>query len=103
MSLIALYIRSFVYTAVLFVSFVVLCSIAVLPYPIMNEQRRWRVAVLWSETNLYFLKNICGLRYILKGEENIPSEKCVVFFKHSSVVEAFIGLKHFSASSWVAK
>ena len=103
MSLIALYLRSFVYTALLFVSFVVLCSIAVLPYPIMNEQRRWRVAVLWSETNLYFLKNICGLRYILKGEENIPSEKCVVFFKHSSVVEAFVGLKHFSPSSWVAK
>ena len=69
----------------------------------MNEQRRWRVAVLWSESNLFFLKNICGLHYILRGAENIPSEKCVVFFKHSSVVEAFVGLKHFSPSSWVAK
>ena len=103
MSLIALYTRSFVYTSVLFVSFIVLCSIAVLPFPIMNEQRRWKVAVLWSESNLFFLKNICGLHYILKGVKNIPSEKCVVFFKHSSVVEAFIGLKHFSPSSWVAK
>ena len=69
----------------------------------MNEQRRWKVAVLWSESNLFLLKTICGLRYVLKGAENIPSEKCVVFFKHSSVVEAFFGLKHFSPSSWVAK
>jgi len=69
----------------------------------MNEKRRWKVAVLWSETNIFLLKKICDLKYVLKGAENIPSEKCVVFFKHSSVVEAFVGLKHFSPSSWVAK
>ena len=80
-----------------------LCSIAVLPSPLISESRRWRVAVLWSEVNIFLLKKICGLEYVLKGTENIPSERCVVFFKHSSVVEAFVGLKHFSPSSWVAK
>jgi len=75
----------------------------VLPSPLISESRRWRVAVLWSEVNIFLLKKICGLEYVLKGTENIPSEKCVVFFKHSSVVEAFVGLKHFSPSSWVAK
>jgi len=49
------------------------------------------------------LNKFCRLEYELKGEENIPSEKCVVFIKHSSVVELFIGLKYFSPSSWVAK
>ena len=103
MSFISLYIRSFVYTVCLFLSFVLLCSIAVLPSPLISENRRWRVAVLWSEVNIFLLKKICGLEYVLKGTENMPSEKCVVFFKHSSVVEAFVGLKHFSPSSWVAK
>jgi len=75
----------------------------VLPSPLISESRRWKVAVLWSEVNIFLLKKICGLEYVLKGTENIPSERCVIFFKHSSVVEAFVGLKHFSPSSWVAK
>ena len=103
MSLISLYIRSFIYTVCMFLSFVLLCSIAVLPSPLISESKRWSVAVLWSEVNIFLLKKICGLEYVLKGTENMPSEKCVVFFKHSSVVEAFVGLKHFSPSSWVAK
>ena len=98
-----LYIRSAVYTLIMFLSFVVLCSVALLPKPIMNEKRRWKIAVLWAETNIYSLKKICSLEYVLLGTENIPNERCVVFFKHSSVMEAFVGLKHFSPSSWVAK
>ena len=98
-----LYIRSAVYTFIMFLSFVVLCSVALLPKPIMNEKRRWKIAVLWAETNIYSLKKICSLEYVLLGTENIPKERCVVFFKHSSVMEAFVGLKHFSPSSWVAK
>ena len=98
-----LYIRSAVYTLIMVLSFVILCSAALLPKPIMNEKRRWRIAVLWAELNIYFLKKICSLEYVLLGTENIPKERCVIFFKHSSVMEAFVGLKHFSPSSWVAK
>jgi len=102
-SLIALYLRSITYTIVLFISFIILCSIALLPSPIISEARRWRIAVLWSEINIFSLKKICGLDYVIKGEENIPTDRCVIYFKHSSVMEAFIGLKHFSPASWVAK
>ncbi len=79
MSLISLYIRSFIYTVCMFLSFVLLCSIAVLPSPLISESKRWSVAVLWSEVNIFLLKKICGLEYVLKGTENMPSEKCVVF------------------------
>ena len=103
MALIALYLRSIIYTIIMFLTFIVLCSIALLPQPLMSEARRWRVAILWSEINILSLKKVCGLDYVIKGEENIPSDKCVVYFKHSSVMEAFVGLKHFSPSSWVAK
>ena len=103
MSLIALYLRSAVYTLIMFLSFIVFCSFALIPPPLLNESRRWGAAVLWSEFNLLALKTICGLTYVVRGEENIPPDKCVIFFKHSSVMEAFVGLKHFSPASWVAK
>ena len=87
----------------MFLSFIILCSAALIPPPLMSETRRWSIAVLWAEINIAALKMICGLGYIVKAEEKIPPHKCVVFFKHSSVMEAFVGLKHFSPSYWVAK
>ena len=94
---------SLVYTLLLFTSFVLITPFALLPSPLMNEDRRWRVARLWADVNIYLLEHICGLKYELLGTENIPEERCVLFIKHSSVMEIFIGLKYFSPSSWVGK
>ena len=94
---------SLVYTLLLFTSFVLIAPFALLPSPLMNEDRRWRVARLWADVNIYLLEHICGLKYELLGTENIPEERCVLFIKHSSVMEIFIGLKYFSPSSWVGK
>ena len=73
MTLIALYVRSFVYTVIMFLSFIILCSVAILPSPLISEKRRWEVAVLWSEVNIIALKIICGLSYVVKGEEKVWS------------------------------
>jgi 1-acyl-sn-glycerol-3-phosphate acyltransferase len=48
-------------------------------------------------------KNLCGLDYKIIGAEKIPKKKGIVFIKHSSVYELFVGLLLFSPSSWVAK
>ena len=94
---------SLVYTFLLFASFIVIAPFALLPSPLINENTRWRIAQLWAEVNIYLLKHVCGLNYKILGRENIPEEQCVVFIKHSSVMEIFIGLKYFSPSSWVGK
>ena len=57
----------------------------------------------WCESNIFMCKALCGLDYKIIGTENIPNEKGVVFIKHSSVYELFVGLLLFSPSSWVAK
>ena len=57
--------------------------------------------MLWADVNFYLLEHVCGLKYKLIGQENIPDERCVLFVKHSSVMEVFIGLRYFSPSSWV--
>lgn len=94
---------SLVYTFLFFFSFVLITPFALLPKPIMNEEGRWRVAVFWADINIYLLEHICGLKYKIIGKKNIPEDRCVIFMKHSSVMEIFIGLKYFSPSSWVGK
>ena len=95
------YLRSVVYTATMFLSFLILASIALLPF--FSHRQRWSIAKTWAEINISLCDRFCGLRYQIQGLENIPNEKCVVFVKHSSVYEIFILLKHFSPSSWVGK
>ena len=98
-----IFLCSFVYTFLLFASFVLIAPFALLPKPLMNEERRWSVVRFWADVNFYLLEHVCGLKYKLIGQENIPEECCVLFVKHSSVMEIFIGLRYFSPSSWVGK
>ena len=95
------YLRSILYTGCMFLSFLVLASIALLP--LLGHTQRWSIAKTWGELNIYLCERLCGLKYQIKGLENIPREKCVLFVKHSSVYEIFVLLKHFSPSSWVGK
>ena len=85
----------------MFLSFLVLASIALLPF--LGHTQRWLIAKTWGEINISLCEKFCGLKYQIKGLENIPRERCVLIVKHSSVYEIFILLKHFSPSSWVAK
>ena len=95
------YLRSIVYTVTMFLGFIVLASIALLPF--FNHTQRWSIAKTWAEINISLCELFCGLKYKIKGLENIPNEKCVLFVKHSSVYEIFVLLKHFTPSSWVGK
>ena len=85
----------------MFLSFLLLASIALLPF--ISHTKRWSIAKKWAEINIFLCEWFCGLKYQIQGLENIPKEKCVLFVKHSSVYEIFILLKHFSPSSWVGK
>ena len=98
-----IYIRSIVYTALMFLSFVVLATIALLPIPIINNEKRWLIAKTWANLNIFLSEKLCGLSYNISGFENVPDQRCVLFVKHSSVYEIFVLLKHFSPSSWVGK
>ena len=98
-----IYIRSIIYTTLMFLSFLMLAPIALLPKPIINNDKRWLIAKTWATLNIFLSKKLCGLSYNIIGLENVPEQKCVVFVKHSSVYEIFIMLKYFSPSSWVGK
>jgi 1-acyl-sn-glycerol-3-phosphate acyltransferase len=82
---------------------VVLAPVACLPVIVLSDKSRWGVVRLWCESNIFMCKNLCGLDYKIIGAEKIPKKKGIVFIKHSSVYELFVGLLLFSPSSWVAK
>lgn len=58
----------------------------------------------WGNTNLWLMRVICGLKYRIKGAENLPQHAAIVMSKHQSSWET-ISLKGLLSNeqSWVLK
>ena len=97
------FLRSFLYTLLFFLSVLILGSFVLLPSPIIKEKSRWLILSFFSRSNFYLCRVLCGLSYETVGLENIPKKPCVVFLKHASVYEAFFALSLLQPSSFVAK
>jgi 1-acyl-sn-glycerol-3-phosphate acyltransferase len=83
----------------------VICPLAVLvllAWP-FGHRYAYFVARAWAIATLWLVKNICGLHLQIEGMENIPTDGCVFFFKHSSALETFAPLALFPRSCWVLK
>ena len=65
---------------------------------------RDRMAASWGHANLWLMRNICGLKYHVTGQEHLPTEACIVMSKHQSAWEtiAFKALLH-PQQSWILK
>lgn len=61
------------------------------------------VTRVWAKGMLAAGKYICGLDYVIEGEENIPATPSVIMIKHSSVFEAYAQVAMFPRQCWVLK
>lgn len=61
------------------------------------------VIKLWIECSLGLLHYICGLKYQIEGQENIPEHGFIVMSKHSSTWETIALQKFFDPMIWVVK
>jgi 1-acyl-sn-glycerol-3-phosphate acyltransferase len=97
------WLRSFLYTSVLFVDtflFAVLVMLAA-PFGLAAGHASARA---WARTNLWLLRVLCGLDYVVEGLENIPREGAhVSYWKHSSAWETMAQMLIFPPQSWVLK
>ena len=59
--------------------------------------RQWALTVLW------LARYVCGLRYKIVGQENIPDQSSVFCIKHSSAFETFGAVAILPRHSWVLK
>lgn len=64
---------------------------------------RFRLAQAWCGLQLKVLKHFLGLDYVIEGRENIPSNACVVYWKHTSSWETFLTLLMWPKQCWVLK
>lgn len=81
----------------------VTCTIIVVlcwPFPYRS---RFGVARAWARSALWAGRTICGLDWVVEGEENLPGEPSVIYIKHSSIFEAYAQVGIFPQQTWVVK
>lgn len=63
----------------------------------------WAIAQYWSNSNLFLLRWVAGIRTRVEGAENIPDGPCIIAAKHMSDWDIFAILPHASPPAFVAK
>lgn len=97
-----LWLRSLVYTIVLWLSVLIYAPLSVMTFP-FPYRWRYRFIVQWSYFQVWALKVICGIRYRIEGAENIPAGPAIVMAKHQSSWETFALFRVFPRQAYVLK
>jgi 1-acyl-sn-glycerol-3-phosphate acyltransferase len=64
---------------------------------------RSAIAKYWGKSMLHVGRFVCGLDYVIEGEENIPDVPSVIMIKHTTVFETYAQLAVFPPQTWVVK
>ena len=78
----------------------VLCCI--IPFVAMNK-RHGLMVKNWAKVTMWLVRIICGVRYEVHGQENIPDKPCVLISNHQSTWETFCLQTLFTPQSQVIK
>jgi 1-acyl-sn-glycerol-3-phosphate acyltransferase len=86
-----LFLRSFLFTVVMVVATVVWACVCILVAPFPYRFRffvtsRWNVFIIWCA------RVICGIRYQVKGYDNLPEQPVILLCKHQSAWETIFTL-----------
>jgi len=95
-------IRSLLYTTWLFVG-TLLYAVVVLVLAWLPPKQLYAVANNWARVQLWMLKALCGLIYLVEGKENIPPGAHISMWKHSSAWETIAQAAIFPPQAWVLK
>lgn len=82
-----LFVRSLLLFIYLIAFTIPYASACFLSFPFMNADRRYRMAVGWCHATLFVARWVNGIRYQIKGLENLPDGAAVVLSKHQSAWE----------------
>jgi 1-acyl-sn-glycerol-3-phosphate acyltransferase len=76
--------------------------LALLTFP-FTPLTRYRLISSYARTMIWLLQVVCGIRYEVRGIENIPAEPCIVLCKHQSAWETLALQFIFPPQAWVLK
>ncbi len=100
--MLALYLRSSVFAAGLWLSTLIFSLLLPVIFP-LPYRWRYRFVLLWTRLNLWSLEKSCRLGYQLEGTENIPDTPSIVMSKHQSAWETLTLQTLFEPQVWVLK
>lgn len=73
-----------IYLVVYTVPYAMACFIA---FPFMRAEKRYWMAAYWCKSSIFVLRYLVGIRYQIKGVENLPDGPAVLLSKHQSAWE----------------
>lgn len=85
-----LFLRSCLFYAGYILITVVMSVLFILIFPLLPPRGRYALATTWCKSILNWLQFCCGVRYEIKGIENIPDEPVVILANHQSTWETFL-------------
>ena len=96
--------RSLLYTTLLFlvtlVFGVIVLGSALLPLTI---EQRYVIPRTWGRFLTWLAGAICGLRYVVEGQQNLPDKPFISLWKHSSAWETMAQMFVVPTASWLLK
>jgi 1-acyl-sn-glycerol-3-phosphate acyltransferase len=98
------FVRSLVYTVLLFITtavfgVVVLVS-SVLPLTI---EQRYAIPRTWGRFLTWLAGVVCGLKYVIEGQENLPRQPFISLWKHSSAWDTLAQMFVVPTAAWLLK
>ncbi len=81
-----LFLRSLLFVTVMVVSAIVWSFVCFMAAP-LPYNRRYFVTSRWNVFNIWAGKVICGMRYQIKGFDNLPNGPAIILSKHQSAWE----------------
>lgn len=97
-----LYVRSALFWVWLFTSTMVFAIPALLA-SLVSFDLAYRVCDLWIGANIWGLRFLCGVKWEVRGQENIPEQACLIVSKHQSTWETLFLAYHLRHVLYVAK
>jgi 1-acyl-sn-glycerol-3-phosphate acyltransferase len=98
------WIRSLVFTSLLFVTTIAF-GVAVLASALMplGIEQRYVIPRAWGRFETWLAKVICGIDYVVEGQENLPGVPFVSLWKHSSAWETMAQMFVVPTAAWLLK
>ena len=98
------WVRSLVFTLLFFANSLLHATVIILSALVFGRRYSDAQSGSWGRSNLWLLKAICRLDYVVEGLENVPREGAhITFWKHSSAWETLLVMFLFPPQSWVLK
>jgi 1-acyl-sn-glycerol-3-phosphate acyltransferase len=95
-------VRSLVFLLIQAALTIIWSCIALLTFP-FQPLTRYRVISVWSRIVVWLARALCGIRYEVRGLENLPSRPSIVLSKHQSAWETLAFQVFLPPQVWVIK